>query len=176
MFDHKIQTDMEIKYIKSLVLLLFITVASCSTAQDKTQFSEKALADVMLDSKGEEITFHEIINQYKGKKVVIDIWASWCSDCIEGMPKVKELQIEYPDAVYLFLSLDKNYEAWQRGVENHQIEGEHYFISGGWKSDFNNSIDLDWIPRYIVVGADGKIQLFKATKVSDKKLEKIIKA
>ena len=96
---------MEIKYIKILVLLLFITVTSCSTAQDKTQFSEKALADVMLDSKGEEITFHEIINQYKGKKVVIDIWASWCSDCIEGMPKVKELQAEYKDAVYLFLSL-----------------------------------------------------------------------
>lgn len=162
--------------MKNLVLLLFITLASCSQAQDKTQFSEKALADVMIDLKGTEVTFSEIINQYKGKKVVIDVWASWCGDCIGGMPKVKELQEDYPETVYLFLSLDKNFDSWQRGIKKYQVKGEHYFVPGGWKSDFNNSIDLDWIPRYIVVSADGKIELFKATKASSRKLEKSIKS
>jgi len=160
-----------IKYMKNLILLLFISLAACTNAQDKTQFSEKALADTMLDMQGSQISFSEIIEQYKGKKIVIDVWASWCGDCIGGMPKVKQLQNEYTEAVYLFLSLDKNYKAWQSGIKKYQVKGEHYFIPGGWNSDFNKSIDLDWIPRYIIVGADGKIELFKATKASDKKLE-----
>jgi hypothetical protein len=72
--------------------------------------------------------------------------------------------------------VDKNFNSWQRGIEKYQVKGEHYFVTNGWDSDFNQSIDLDWIPRYIVVGTDGKIQLFKATKASDKKLEKVIKS
>ncbi|MEI6865188.1 TlpA disulfide reductase family protein [Flavicella sp.] len=166
---------MDVRYMKNLVFLFFIVITSCTTTQDKTQFSEKALADVMLDIQGEKITFSKIIEQYKGRKVVIDIWASWCSDCIEGMPKVKDLQKENSDTVFLFLSLDKDFASWKRGIEKYQVEGEHYFVYDGWDSDFNKFIDLDWIPRYIVVGADGKIQLFKATKASDEKLEIAIK-
>ena len=91
------------------------------------------------------------------------------------MPRVKELQSEYEEVVYLFLSLDKDFDSWQRGIERYQVKGEHYFVPGGWKSDFNKDINLDWIPRYIVVDAAGEIQLFKATKATDKKLEKAIK-
>jgi thiol-disulfide isomerase/thioredoxin len=167
---------MAVKYIRNLVVLLLVVITSCTTAQDQTQFSEKALADIMIDIHGEQITFSEIIEQYKGKKVVIDVWASWCGDCIGGMPRVKELQREYSDAVYLFLSVDKNYNSWQRGIEKYQVKGTHYFIPNGWDSDFNQSIDLDWIPRYIVVGVNGQIELFKATKATDKKLEKSIKS
>ena len=85
--------------MRNIAFLLLIIFASCSSAQDKTEFSEKALAEIMLDVSGEEISFSEIIEQYKGKKVVIDVWASWCGDCIGGMPMVKELQEIYVDAV-----------------------------------------------------------------------------
>lgn len=161
--------------MKKIVLLFLLALASCSNAQDKTQFSDKAMAEVMLDLNGNEITFSEIINQYQGKKVVIDIWASWCGDCIGGMPKVKEIQNTYSDAVYLFLSLDKDFNSWQRGIKKYKVKGEHFFIPGGWKSDFNTSIDLDWIPRYMVVDGSGRIQLFKATVATDTNLEIAIK-
>lgn len=158
-------------------LFLFVISAACTSAQDKTQFSKKALADEMISLDGENMPFSQIINQYRGKKVVIDVWASWCGDCVGGMPKVKELQNESgDDVVYLFLSLDKNIAAWKRGIQRHQVIGEHYFVPSGWKGDFNKSIDLDWIPRYIVVDRTGKIELFKATKATSKKLAKAIKS
>jgi thiol-disulfide isomerase/thioredoxin len=168
---------MKIKIMRNFAFLfLFITSVACSKAQDKTQFSEKALAEVMISLEGEELPFSKIINQYKGKKVVIDVWASWCGDCVGGMPKVKELQDDSAaDVVYLFLSLDKSEDAWKRGVQRYNVKGEHYFVPSGWKGDFNSSIDLDWIPRYIVVDRTGKIELFKATKASSKKLARAIK-
>ena len=73
------------------------------------------------------------------------------------------------------MSLDKNFNSWQKGIEKYQVKGEHYFVPRGWDSDFNKDIDLDWIPRYLVIDASGGIQLFKATKATDKKLEKAIK-
>jgi len=161
--------------MKKLVFVLFLAFAACSTAQDKTTFSEKALKDVMLSLEGEKLSFSEITSKYKGKKIVIDVWASWCSDCIKGMPIVKGLQKEFnEDIVYVFLSLDKTPKSWKRGIKRYKVEGEHYFISSGWKGDFCSEIDLDWIPRYMVIDASGKIQLFKATKASDKKLKKAI--
>lgn len=166
---------MEMKFFKNLVFFVLIVVVSCSKAQDKAKFSEKALTEIMLNLEGDEVVFKDIIKAYKGKRVVIDVWASWCGDCIGGLPRVKELQSDYKNSIYLFLSVDKNYDAWKRGIEKYQIRGEHFFIPAGWDSDFNKSIDLDWIPRYIVVDETGAIELFKATKATDKKLEKAIK-
>lgn len=162
--------------IKVLFITMLVVFSACSNAQDKTKFSEKALAETMVSVDGDLLSFSKIINQYKGKKVVIDVWASWCPDCVKGMPDVKKLQKKYSkNVVYLFLSLDKDENSWKRGIEKYQIEGEHYFVPSGWKGDFNKSIDLDWIPRYLVVDETGKIVLFKAIKASSGKLENAIK-
>lgn len=38
------------------------------------------------------LTFGKMLEIYKGKKVMIDIWGSWCSDCIVGHPKLEEFR------------------------------------------------------------------------------------
>ncbi|KXN98765.1 alkyl hydroperoxide reductase [Aequorivita aquimaris] len=155
--------------MKSIIIfLLFITFAQ---AQQKS-FSEAALNEKFLSENNVEISFSEILQQYKGKTVFIDIWASWCKDCIVGMPKVQKLREENPEVVFLFLSLDKEIESWKHGIEKYGVVGENYFIPAGWKGDFCSSIDLDWIPRYMVVNAEGKISLYKAIETNDENLLK----
>ena len=161
--------------MKHLYFIMLLTLCSCSEVQNPTTFSKEALSDVMIGIDGSKTNFSKIIEKFKGKKVVIEIWASWCGDCIQGMPKVKSLQKEYSEVVYLFLSVDKDIASWKRGVRKYELKGEHYFLPGGWDSDFNEFIDLSWIPRYLVVDTIGEIQLFKAIKASDKKLEISIK-
>lgn len=156
------------KKILSLLVIALSTL-SCSQAQ-QTEFKEEALSNTMKTVENTDITFQEILKKYEGKTIVIDVWASWCPDCIKGMPKVKELQEKYTDVTYLFISMDKNYEAWKKGIEKYDVQGEHYLTSDGMKGVFGKSINLDWIPRYMIVDKTGKIALFKVIEADDPKL------
>lgn len=161
--------------MKQLLLLLSsaLFLVSCE-AQPKKDFAKEALENIMTSKDNQSITFQEIINQYKGKTVFIDVWASWCPDCVGGMPKVKALQEKHPELVYLFISMDKNYDAWIKGIEKYKVVGEHYLTSDGMKGVFGKSINLDWIPRYMIVDKDGNIALYKVIEADDAKIEETL--
>lgn len=154
----------------NLFLVLFLTISACNIDK-QTQFSEAALEDNFITWEGESVKLRNILEMHRGKTILIDVWASWCKDCIRGIPKLKELQDEYPDAVYLFLSLDRNMASWKKGVEKYQLRGEHYFMQSGWNGPFGDFLNLNWIPRYLVVDKSGAIKLYKATKATNKNLK-----
>ncbi len=151
-----------------LFIVLF-ALLSCNTPPP-TQFTEAALNDTLTSLEGDKVSLKSILEPYKGKTVVIDIWASWCGDCIKGMPKVKTLQSHYKDAVYLFLSLDRSETAWKRGIKKYDVKGDHYFMHSGKESPFADFVKIDWIPRYMVINKEGNIEMFKAVLADDEKL------
>ncbi|MBQ4820522.1 TlpA disulfide reductase family protein [Aquimarina sp. MMG016] len=155
-----------------ILFLLGNLIISCSPPP--TEFNEASLQDIFVDLKGNEITFESVLKKHKGKVVFIDIWASWCKDCIVGMPKVNELQKTYPSVQFVFLTVDHEQTKWRKGIEKFQIGyGDHYLIKKGWKkSPFCDFLDVGWIPRYIIINPSGKIDLFKATKATDKNIVK----
>lgn len=162
--------------MKKLLCLLTVILLniSCSNAQ-KIEFAPEALSYKMITSEGAEMTFKDILKKYKGKTIVLEVWASWCSDCVKNMPKIKELQANNPDLVYVFLSVDKTSEAWKTGIEKHDIKGDHYLISDGMKGTFGKAIDLSWIPRYMIVDKRGNIALFKAVETDFETINATIK-
>jgi thiol-disulfide isomerase/thioredoxin len=160
--------------MKKTITVLILAITFSINAQEKL-FTTKALNDVLLTEEGAEIIFSDILETYKGKTILIDIWAGWCSDCIKGMPKVKKLQKKNKNVVFLFLSLDKTEENWQKAIKTFKIKGEHYYIASGWKGAFCSTIDLDWIPRYMIVNPEGEIVLYKAIKADDPQIESVLK-
>lgn len=152
-----------------LSLAIIMTTISCTTAQ-KTEFSKEALANKLVALDGNDVAFKDILEKYKGKTLVIEAWASWCGDCIKAMPKLKELQAKNPDVAYLFISADKTADKWKAGIEKHDLKGDHYLIKDGMKGAFGQSIDLDWIPRYIIVDKTGKIVLYRAIETDFEKI------
>jgi thiol-disulfide isomerase/thioredoxin len=149
---------------------------SCSNAQKK-EFSKDALKGTLTDSDNKEVTFKEVLKKYKGKTVVVEVWASWCGDCVGAMPKVKELQANNPDVAYVFISMDKTFDKWQDGIEKHQIKGDHYWVNDvdGMKGAFGKSIDLDWIPRYMVINKNGSIAIYRAIETDFDKINTTLK-
>lgn len=152
-----------------LPFVIVLTVISCTTAQ-KTAFSKEALENKLVALDGSEVAFKDIMEKYKGKTLVIEAWASWCGDCVKAMPKIKELQANNPDVAYLFISADKTADKWKAGIEKHNLQGDHYLIKDGMKGTFGKSIDLDWIPRYIIVDKTGKIVLYRAIETDFEKI------
>ena len=125
---------------KASILVLLILFVSCNF-ETPTEFTEKAFNENLYNLEDVPSTFKEVINQHKGKKVLIDVWASWCRDCLEGIPKVKALQKEFPEVVFLFLSVDERLGSWKRGVKRYDLQGKHYNLPKGMKKGKDKSSD-----------------------------------
>lgn len=159
---------------KIALFIIAFASFSCSQAQ-KTEFSEKALSETLLASNGNQIKFQDILKKQKGKITVIEIWASWCGDCVKSMPKLKELQANNPKVSYVFLSMDKTADKWKAGIEKHELKGLHFMANDGMKGTFGTAIDLDWIPRYLIIDKKGKIVVYRAIETDFEQINETLK-
>ncbi|EJG02702.1 TlpA family protein disulfide reductase [Flavobacterium sp. F52] len=163
--------------MKQLVLAVIAFISFSCTQAQKIAFSKEALSEKLLATDGSQVTFKNILKKYKGKTLVIEVWASWCGDCVKAMPKLKELQANNPDVSYLFISADKTADKWKAGIEKHELnKGDHYMMNDGMKGLFGKAIDLDWIPRYIVVDKTGKIVLYRAIETDFEKINSTLQS
>lgn len=141
----------------------------------KTKFSKQALAHKLQDENGKEISVSDILRQHQGKVVILDFWAGWCRDCLKAFPKAKELEAHNPDIDFIFLSLERTKESFLKSLDKYEMNGkENYWFASGWKNDFNNYIDLNWIPRYIVVDQKADIAKYYAISPEDPEIQSTI--
>ncbi len=159
----------------AIVFILSLLVINCEAQPEPTVFPDEALNDTFLNEKGEGNSLETILKAHEGKTILIDVWASWCRDCIVGLPSLKALQKDHDEVVYVFLSMDKTEKSWKSAIDKYDIKGEHYFMSKGWNSAFSEAIDLDWVPRYMVIDAKGKIVVFNAIEVTDPRINQLLK-
>ncbi len=161
--------------MKGIFTLFIALVAfSCSNAP-KSAFSKEALSETLLSTDGNQVAFQDILKTHKGKTLVIEVWASWCGDCVKAMPKIKELQANNPDVAYVFISMDKTADKWKIGIEKHELKGEHFMANDQMKGVFGKAIDLDWIPRYMIIDKTGKIVLYRAIETDFDLINKTLK-
>ena len=158
-----------------IVLLIAFATFSCTSNAQKTKFSEEALSETLLATDGSQVAFKDILKKHKGKTLVIEVWASWCGDCIKAMPKLKELQANNPDVAYVFISMDKTADKWKVGIEKYELKGDNFMANDQMKGVFAKAIDVDWIPRYIVLDKNGKIVLYRAIETDFDKINETLK-
>lgn len=151
-------------------------LAQKAPAVSKTEFPETALQQPLFGLDGQQLTAGEILRANKGKTVLLYIWATWCPDCIKGFPELHALQQANPDVHTVYFSLDRKEQDWKNGIKKFNLAGEHYWFKTDWKNDFTNEIDLNWIPRYLIVGPDGHIANYYAIKADDPALQDAIDA
>ncbi|MDO5655005.1 MAG: TlpA disulfide reductase family protein [Flavobacteriaceae bacterium] len=148
----------------------------------KTSFSSEALAQKVYDAQGKEGDLGEVLERYRGKKVILEVWASWCSDCRKALPDVAKFQREHPEIPFVFLSVDEDKEAWKSALvtamDRFDIKGEQYFFDTGWQkysnNDFIDFIELDWVPRYMLLDENGNISVYYSKKILDKSIKEAL--
>ncbi len=168
------------KKMKRILVYILLFVFQLGFSQEvpkvlKTKFSKEALAQKVQDENGKETSIKDILNRHKGKVVVLDFWAGWCRDCLKAFPKAKELEAQNPNIDFVFLSLERSKEDFDKSLERFEMKDkENYWFSTGWKNDFNNYIDLNWIPRYIVVDQKSGIAKYYAISPDDPEIQSTI--
>ena len=135
---------------------------------------EKAIDFAYPDAEG---NMHSL-SDYKGKVVVVDVWATWCSPCRGELPHLKKLEkaMEGKDVVFIGVSVDekKNYEKWKKFLVDEQLPGVQLFADG-W-SKITKDYKITGIPRFMVFAKDGSIVESQAPRPSDPSLQKMIES
>ena len=114
-----------------------------------------------LDNVAPEEILQTILDRYKGKAVLIDIWATWCGPCKAGhaamKPWKKELKGKNIQFVYI-TSPTSPLATWQEMIKD--IDGDHYYLTKEQYNYILNHYDSDGIPTYAIYDAEGN-QTFK---------------
>ncbi|MCQ9634796.1 thioredoxin family protein [Chryseobacterium sp. WG23] len=141
----------------------------------KTGFSKEALQQKLEDEEGKSITVQQILDQHKGKVLVIDFWAGWCRDCLKALPKAEVLEKNNPNVDFVFLSLERSKEGFDKSLVRFNMKDKNnYWFASGWKNDFNNYVDLNWIPRYMVIDQKSAIAKYYAISPEDPEIQQAI--
>lgn len=141
-----------------------------------TQFEKGKQAPnfTFKDSSGRLFTLKDFI----GKKVYMDIVASWCGHCIEKIPMWNKLVKENEKnekVIFISLSLDDKEGEWKTFLQNHTVKGMRLFAGeGGWKSDFANNYKISFLPHFILLDEEGKIIQYSAPQPDDEAVLKYL--
>ncbi|MHA7944630.1 TlpA family protein disulfide reductase [Formosa sp. 3Alg 14/1] len=156
--------------------------ASTSEANNKS-FTEKYTALKKL-SKGEPSpVFTDYVNNaggtnslndFKGKYVYMDVWATWCGPCIAEVPALKKIEKQYHNKNIEFISIsidtqDKR-EAWSKMIADKALGGVQLLADKDWSTDFIVAYKINSIPRFILIDPNGNIVSWNAPRPSNDEL------
>ena len=138
--------------LKSEILALYDTFS-------RIMPGEPAPISVLKDTEGKEHTFAE----FKGKVLVIDVWATWCPSCIENMRRFMGMRYRYSkanDVCFITVSIDRSEEKelWLKTIKEKRMQNMlNLFPDCAEQSQFETDFQIASVPRYIIIGKDGKI-------------------
>lgn len=119
-----------------------------ATMNPKADFSLR-----LVNSKGEKVS----LEQFRGKVIFINLWATWCPPCLAEMPGINKLynDIKEEGVVFLMLSVDENFEKAKRFKEKKGFDFDVYKIDGGIPQMYYSQS----IPTTFIIDAKGELAL-----------------
>lgn len=131
--------------------------------------NKKTLNDKMffVDNENKFKSFDEVIHQFKGKTVLIDMWGTWCAPCRKEINEhSKALHDYFRDKGVEFLYVanhdSHNSENWKKLIAYESLEGFHILASEALTKDIMAKTRGQGFPTYIVLSKDGSYELSKA--------------
>lgn len=86
-------------------------IEDMTTTDDRVQIDNFEMT--LLD--GTKTSFEE----YKGKKILLNFWATWCGPCVGEMPAFQKLSEEYPEElVVLAINCSEDQDTVQKFIDN----------------------------------------------------------
>jgi thiol-disulfide isomerase/thioredoxin len=118
------------------------------------------------------------LEDFKGRYVYVDVWATWCGPCRAEIPSLKKVEEKYhgKNIEFVSISIDvaKDHEKWKSFVAEKQLGGVQLFADKDWNSDFIKAYGVTGIPRFILIDPSGKIVKADAPRPSSPDLQKTL--
>lgn len=96
------------------------------------------------------------LEDYKGKVVFLNFWATWCPPCIAEMPGMQALYEQYghrEDIAFVMVTLDEDIGKAREFLENREFTFDAYRLNGARPQVFRSQT----IPTTYVMDKDGML-------------------
>ncbi|WGQ10575.1 TlpA disulfide reductase family protein [Pedobacter gandavensis] len=99
------------------------------------------------------------LDDFKGKYLFVDFWASWCGPCRGENPNVLRAYNSYKQdgLEILGVSFDDKKEAWLKAIEEDKMPWTQISVLKGFQNEAADLYEIQGIPASILINPDGKI-------------------
>ena len=128
---------------------------------DISVFSQKKNGEVFFlpFEKENDDVLNNILEKYKGKAVLIDLWATWCGPCLAASPtmeKVKKWFENRNDIKFIYLT-DETSDRNRFYELTKVLKGEHYYLHKNQFEAIKKKYNFEGIPSYVVFDKNGNM-------------------
>ncbi|MGG7035718.1 MAG: TlpA family protein disulfide reductase [Flavobacterium sp.] len=118
------------------------------------------------------------LEDFKGKYVYIDLWATWCGYCLKELPHLKKVVEKYQGKNVVFVSISEDYPKdvmkWKKMIKDKEMGGEQLIADKDTQTHLDSFFKIRGIPRFIILDPNGKIVDADAPRPSDSELSVLL--
>ncbi len=98
------------------VIVLFLSLNVQANGREDDLFSKIGITPIKGDKKTPGFSLQDLngkkfgLNQFKGKVILLNFWATWCSPCKEEMPHMEALYQQFKEKNFVLLAISVDYE------------------------------------------------------------------
>ena len=121
----------------------------------------KSSDDLANISEGEAL-LKKLIEPYKGKFVLLDIWGTWCGPCKEALSHSTEeyARLKDYDIQYLYLANRSPQDSWQNVIKEYNVSGPnvaHYNLPDVQQAAIERHLNVHSWPTYKLFNRNGDL-------------------
>ena len=109
-----------------------------------------------------EVLLKKIIEPFKGKFVLLDIWGTWCGPCKEALSHSTEeyARLKDYDIEFLYLANESPKESWENVIKEYNVSGDnvtHYNLPREQQSAIESYLGINAYPTYKLFDREGNL-------------------
>ena len=120
----------------------------------------------IIDYNGNITTIGSVLSSKKSKLKYVDIWASWCGPCLEGIPYSKSIpgKFDSNEMETFFISIDENQADWKKAYAKLDMQKEESYcvLDDENQKVLEKALQITGIPRYLILDSLNSIQMLRA--------------
>ncbi|MEN5088846.1 TlpA disulfide reductase family protein [Sphingobacterium faecium] len=111
-----------------------------------------------ISSVPKEKIIETIISKYKDKVVFVDLWATWCGPCLDGIKQFSTVKADFRDKDVVFVYITN--ESSPKKLWGEKIKGigdEHYYLTDAQWEFMMKYFGFEGIPSYLLYNKEGVV-------------------